>query len=57
MTALIDIFLPYNQPDYFFRLCVQFETDGIIDTTLSMNEDLYNAKYKDKLELEHKVIL
>lgn len=26
-----------------------------MDATLSMSEDLYNAKYKDKLELAHKV--
>lgn len=38
-------------------VCVQFETDVVIDTTLSMSEDLYNTKYKDKLELAHKVII
>ncbi|KAI3462955.1 hypothetical protein Pfo_019618 [Paulownia fortunei] len=36
------------------HIVMQFETDGVIDTTLSMSEDLYNAKYKDKLELAHK---
>ncbi|KAL8038621.1 hypothetical protein ABFX02_11G120300 [Erythranthe guttata] len=36
------------------HIVMQFETDAIIDTTLSMDKDLYSAKYKDKLELEHK---
>lgn len=36
---------------------LQFETDAVIDTALSMNEDLYNSKYKDKLQPEHKVVI
>ncbi|KAL0381072.1 UNVERIFIED_CONTAM: FACT complex subunit SSRP1 [Sesamum angustifolium] len=36
------------------HIVMQFETDSVIDTTLSIKEDLYNAKYKDKLKLEHK---
>lgn len=34
---------------------VQFETDYVVESTLSMNEDLLNAKYKDKLEPTYKV--
>lgn len=34
---------------------VQFETDSLIDTALSMSEELYNSKYKDKLPQNHKV--
>ncbi|KAH6804974.1 high mobility group [Perilla frutescens var. hirtella] len=36
------------------HIVMQFETDYVMDATLSMSEDLYNAKYKDKLELAHK---
>ncbi|KAL8528300.1 hypothetical protein ACS0TY_005925 [Phlomoides rotata] len=36
------------------HIVMQFETDVVIDTTLSISEDLFNAKYKDKLELSHK---
>ena len=34
---------------------VQFETDYVVESTLSMNEDLLNTKYKDKLEPTYKV--
>lgn len=40
------------------QLCitsVQFETDYVVESTLSMNEDLLNARYKDKLEPTYKV--
>ncbi|KAG8384731.1 hypothetical protein BUALT_Bualt04G0148700 [Buddleja alternifolia] len=36
------------------HIVMQFETDAVIDTTLSMSEELYNTKYKDKLKPEHK---
>ncbi|XP_057768691.1 FACT complex subunit SSRP1 isoform X2 [Salvia miltiorrhiza] len=36
------------------HIVMQFETDAVMDAALSMSEDLYNAKYKDKLELAHK---
>ena len=39
-----------------FLISLQFETDAIMDTTLSMSEDLYNSKYKEKLDPDHKVI-
>lgn len=44
---------------YFLSLSLsaQFETDVVIDTTLSISEDLFKAKYKDKLQLENKVII
>lgn len=34
----------------------QFETDYVVESTLSMNEDLLNTKYKDKLESSYKVM-
>ncbi|PIN16334.1 Nucleosome-binding factor SPN, POB3 subunit [Handroanthus impetiginosus] len=39
------------------HIVMQFETDTIIDTSLSMSEDLYNTKYKDKLKTEHKGLI
>ncbi|KAH6774499.1 high mobility group [Perilla frutescens var. hirtella] len=39
------------------HIVMQFETDAIMDTTLSMNEDLYNSKYKDKIDPEHKGLI
>ncbi|KAL7100842.1 hypothetical protein ACP275_08G020100 [Erythranthe tilingii] len=39
------------------HIVMQFETDAVIDTTLSMDADLYNAKYKDKLQPEHKGLI
>ncbi|KAL8471526.1 hypothetical protein ACS0TY_028968 [Phlomoides rotata] len=39
------------------HIVMQFETDAVIDTALSMNDDLYNSKYKDKLQLEHKGLI
>ena len=49
---------------YFFNylscVCVlldmQFETDYVVDSTLSMSEDLLRTKYKDKLEPTYKAI-
>ncbi|KAG6396023.1 hypothetical protein SASPL_142161 [Salvia splendens] len=39
------------------HIVMQFETDAIMDTTLSMSEDLYNSKYKEKLEPDHKGLI
>ncbi|KAL2499984.1 FACT complex subunit SSRP1 [Abeliophyllum distichum] len=36
------------------HIVMQFETDAVNETSLSMKEDLYNTKYKDKLEMMHK---
>ena len=35
---------------------MQFETDYVVDSTLSMSEDLLTTKYKDKLEPTYKAI-
>ncbi|CAL5419192.1 unnamed protein product [Camellia sinensis] len=34
---------------------MQFETDYVVESTQSMNEDLLNSKYKDKLEPSYKI--
>lgn len=34
----------------------QFETDYVVESTLTMNEDLFATKYKDKLEPTYKVL-
>ncbi|KAL2552332.1 FACT complex subunit SSRP1 [Forsythia ovata] len=39
------------------HIVMQFETDAVVDTGISMNEDLYNSKYKDKLELTYKGLI
>ncbi|KAL1538664.1 FACT complex subunit ssrp1 [Salvia divinorum] len=39
------------------HIVMQFETDAIMDTTLSMSEDLYNSKYKEKLDSDHKGLI
>ncbi|KAK6155123.1 hypothetical protein DH2020_009371 [Rehmannia glutinosa] len=39
------------------HIVMQFETDAVIDTTLSMSDDLYNTRYKDKLQPEHKGLI
>ncbi|CAI9752684.1 unnamed protein product [Fraxinus pennsylvanica] len=36
------------------HIVMQFETDAVFEASLSMNEDLYNSKYKEKLEMMHK---
>ncbi|XP_019161740.1 PREDICTED: FACT complex subunit SSRP1-like [Ipomoea nil] len=36
------------------HIVLQFESDYVVDTALTMNEDLLNSKYKDKLELTYK---
>ncbi|KAG5527441.1 hypothetical protein RHGRI_028362 [Rhododendron griersonianum] len=39
------------------HIVLQFETDYVVESTLSMNEDLLNAKYKDKLEPTYKGLI
>ncbi|XP_054800044.1 FACT complex subunit SSRP1 [Prosopis cineraria] len=39
------------------HIVMQFETDYVVQSTLSMGEDLYNSKYKDKLELSYKGLI
>lgn len=39
------------------HIVMQFETDAVIDTSLSMSEDLYNSKYKDKIKPMHKGLI
>ncbi|XP_051118009.1 FACT complex subunit SSRP1-like isoform X2 [Andrographis paniculata] len=36
------------------HIVMQFETDIVKDTTLSMSDELYNLKYKERLPLTHK---
>ncbi|KAG4969774.1 hypothetical protein JHK85_036195 [Glycine max] len=38
-------------------LLPKFETDYVVQSELAMNEDLYNTKYKDKLELSYKGLI
>ncbi|XVF82641.1 hypothetical protein PTKIN_Ptkin16aG0065400 [Pterospermum kingtungense] len=39
------------------HIVMQFETDSVIKSSLSMNEDLLNTKYKDKLEPSYKGLI
>ncbi|XVF14219.1 hypothetical protein REPUB_Repub09cG0039400 [Reevesia pubescens] len=39
------------------HIVLQFETDYVVQSTLSMNEDLLNTKYKDKLETSYKGLI
>ncbi|KAF7144058.1 hypothetical protein RHSIM_Rhsim05G0106500 [Rhododendron simsii] len=39
------------------HIVLQFETDCVVESTLSMNKDLLNAKYKDKLEPTYKGLI
>ncbi|KAL3624158.1 FACT complex subunit ssrp1 [Castilleja foliolosa] len=39
------------------HIVIQFDTDAVIDTTLSMSKDLYDTRYKDKLQPEHKGLI
>ncbi|KAK4789581.1 hypothetical protein SAY86_016885 [Trapa natans] len=39
------------------HIVMQFETDYVVQSTLSMNEDLFNTKYKDKLEPSYKGLI
>ncbi|KAK7293262.1 hypothetical protein RJT34_16125 [Clitoria ternatea] len=36
------------------HIVIQFETDYVVQSELAINEDLYNSKYKDRLELSYK---
>ncbi|KAI4351361.1 hypothetical protein L6164_005734 [Bauhinia variegata] len=39
------------------HIVMQFETDYVVQSTLSLSEDLYNSKYKDKLEPSYKGLI
>ncbi|KAB1211652.1 FACT complex subunit SSRP1 [Morella rubra] len=39
------------------HIVLQFETDYVVDNTLSISEDLFNTKYKDKLEPSYKGLI
>ncbi|XWS44275.1 hypothetical protein CRYUN_Cryun15aG0030800 [Craigia yunnanensis] len=39
------------------HIVLQFETDYVVESTLSINEDLLNTKYKDKLEPSYKGLI
>ncbi|XP_047310113.1 FACT complex subunit SSRP1 isoform X1 [Impatiens glandulifera] len=39
------------------HIVMQFETDYVVDSTLSINEDLLNTKFKDKLEPTYKGLI
>ncbi|KAF7802947.1 FACT complex subunit SSRP1 [Senna tora] len=39
------------------HIVMQFETDYVVQSTLSMSEDLLHSKYKDKLELSYKGLI
>ncbi|KAF8390255.1 hypothetical protein HHK36_024780 [Tetracentron sinense] len=63
----------YNQPHTFVvvtldppirkgqtlypHIVLQFETDNVVESTLSINDDLLNTKYKDKLEASYKGLI
>ncbi|XP_010029288.2 FACT complex subunit SSRP1 [Eucalyptus grandis] len=39
------------------HIVMQFETDYVVQSTLSMNDDLFSTKYKDKLEPSYKGLI
>ncbi|KAG5089072.1 hypothetical protein AAZX31_01G124500 [Glycine max] len=39
------------------HIVMQFETDYVVESELAINEDLYNTKYKDKLDLSYKGLI
>lgn len=39
------------------HIVLQFETDYVVDSTLSINDDLLNTKYKDKLDPSYKGLI
>ncbi|XP_019442642.1 PREDICTED: FACT complex subunit SSRP1-like [Lupinus angustifolius] len=39
------------------HIVMQFETDLVVQSELSMGEDLYNTKYKDKLDMSYKGLI
>lgn len=52
---LMIIFLSCTYYVLFYFL--KFDTDNVVQNTLSINEDLLSTKYKDKLEPSYKVII
>nr|GLL29925.1 FACT complex subunit SSRP1-like [Ipomoea trifida] len=60
-TAVLSVFflLPkVSQPHTLYpHIVLQFESEYVVDTGLAMNEDLLNAKYKDKLEPTYKGLI
>ncbi|KAL3628871.1 FACT complex subunit ssrp1 [Castilleja foliolosa] len=41
----------------YTHIVMQFGADDVIETTLRMSEDIYNSRYKDKLQLVHKGLI
>ncbi|OVA13298.1 Structure-specific recognition protein [Macleaya cordata] len=39
------------------HIVLQFETEAVVESTLSLNEDLLNTKYKDRLEPSYKGLI
>ncbi|KAF2308599.1 hypothetical protein GH714_011191 [Hevea brasiliensis] len=39
------------------HIVLQFDTDNVVQNTLSINEDILNTKYKDKLEASYKGLI
>lgn len=39
------------------HIVIQFETDAVVDSTLSISEDLLTTKYKDRLESSYKGLI
>ncbi|XP_050224067.1 FACT complex subunit SSRP1 [Mercurialis annua] len=39
------------------HIVLQFDTDSVVQSNLTMNEDLLSTKYKDKLELSYKGLI
>ncbi|XWS40845.1 hypothetical protein CRYUN_Cryun17cG0031000 [Craigia yunnanensis] len=39
------------------HIVLQFETDYVVESTLSINDDIFNTKYKDKLEPSYKGLI
>lgn len=40
---------------FSFDASLQFETDYVVQSTLQIGDELFNTKYKDKLEPSYKV--
>nr|GLL39980.1 FACT complex subunit SSRP1-like [Ipomoea trifida] len=52
------LFVQVSQPHTLYpHIVLQFESEYVVDTGLAMNEDLLNAKYKDKLEPTYKGLI
>ncbi|AES99589.1 putative chromatin remodeling & transcriptional activation HMG family [Medicago truncatula] len=39
------------------HIVMQFETDYVVESELALSEDLYNSKFKDRLELSYKGLI